>query len=101
MKNDNLIFLKHIEQSIADIFGYTKGVSKADFLKDKKLGDAVTRKVEILGEAVKNLPAGFRNRHQEIPWSEIARTRDKLIHQYFGVDIDINYGPLLKKTFLL
>ena len=51
--------------------------------------DAVIRKIELLGEAVKNLPQDFRENHPKIPWKDIVGMRDKVIHQYFGVDLDL------------
>lgn len=68
-----------------------KGVSKENFLKSVQLQDAVIRRLEIIGEAAKNIPAEFRKKHADIPWSEMARTRDKLIHGYFGVDLDLTW----------
>jgi uncharacterized protein with HEPN domain len=60
-----------------------------NFLKDEKTIDACIRNVEILGEAGKNISLEFKEKYPEIEWSAIARTRDKLIHSYFGVDVEI------------
>ncbi|MEI8205946.1 MAG: DUF86 domain-containing protein [Kiritimatiellales bacterium] len=59
------------------------------FLKDKRTQDAVVRNIEILGEATKNISAAFRAQHSDIPWKNIAGMRDKLIHDYFGVNFDV------------
>lgn len=67
-----------------------------NFLKSVQVQDAVIRRLEIIGEAVKNIPAEFRKKHLEIPWSELARTRDKLIHGYFGVDLDAVWSTAKK-----
>lgn len=96
MKKDTSIFIKHILESIKIIEEFTKGVSKKDFLDSVQLQDAVIRRVEIIGEATKNVSNGFRKKHSEIPWSEIARTRDKLIHGYFGVDLDLTWDIVKK-----
>lgn len=96
MKKDPKIFLKHIVESIEEIEKYTKGVSKEEFFKDSKSQDAVIRRIEIIGEAVKNLPSGFKNKHPEISWPEIAGMRDVLIHEYFGVDLDIVWETIKK-----
>ncbi|MBU4190535.1 MAG: DUF86 domain-containing protein [Candidatus Thermoplasmatota archaeon] len=96
MKKDISIFLKHILESIERIEEFTKGISKEKFLDSVQLQDAVIRRLEIIGEAVKNLPPGFRKKHADVPWSEIARTRDKLIHGYFGVDLTLTWDIVKK-----
>lgn len=96
MKKDIGIFLKHILESIERIEEFTKGVSKEKFLDSVQLQDAVIRRLEIIGEAVKNIPQDFRNKHADVPWNEIARTRDKLIHGYFGVDLTLTLDIVKK-----
>lgn len=59
------------------------------FFKDIKTQDAVVRNIDIIGEATKNLSKEIRNGHPEIPWKNVAGMRDRLIHQYFGVNLDI------------
>lgn len=68
---------------------YTTGQSYEQFLTDTKTQDAVIRTLEILGEATKRLSPSLRESHPEIPWKSMAGVRDKLIHDYFGVNIDI------------
>lgn len=89
MKKDPIIFLNHILESINKIEEFTKGLLKSDFINSVKTQDAVIRRLEIIGEAAKNLPKQFLEKHKNIPWNEIIRTRDKLIHGYFGVDLNI------------
>jgi uncharacterized protein with HEPN domain len=60
-----------------------------EFLGDRKTQDAVIRNIEIMGEAVKNLSAAVRAAHGDVPWREMAGVRDRLIHDYFGVNLDI------------
>lgn len=80
-----------------------KDVSKKDFLKNEEKQSAIIRKIEIIGEAVKNLPIEFRKKYLDTPWNKIAGMRDKLIHGYFGIDLDevwnvVKYNiPRLKK----
>ena len=95
MKKDPLIFLKHIRESIESIESYMEGYDK-HFFDDRKVQDAVIRRLEIIGEAVKNIPKEFTKKHKSIPWSEIARMRDKLIHKYFGVDLDLTFDVVKK-----
>ncbi len=89
MKKDLLVFIKHILVSIKDIESFSKGLSKDKFVKDNLRQNAIIRKIEIIGEAVKNLSDSFKNKYSEVLWKEIAGTRDKIIHHYFGVDLDI------------
>ena len=59
------------------------------FLKDEEKQDAIMRRLEIIGEAVKNIPDKYKEEHPEIAWNKAMGTRNILIHQYFGVDLDI------------
>ncbi|MBI4980028.1 DUF86 domain-containing protein [Candidatus Woesearchaeota archaeon] len=103
MNEKDLIFLKHILESIEKIESYTKNSSKEKFTKQIQLQDAIIRRLEIMGEAAKNITSDFKNKHNSLPWSEMIRTRDKVIHGYFGIDLDIVWDitqkdlPLLKK----
>ena len=91
MKKDPKIFLEHIKDSISLIEEYSKGVLQSEFIKDPSLQDAVIRRLEIIGEAVKNLPVSFRSKHREIPWKQMAGMRDVLIHEYFDVDLVLTW----------
>jgi uncharacterized protein with HEPN domain len=70
---------------------YTHGLSKEPFLASPQIQDAVVRRTEIIGEAVTNLPAEWKDAHPRVPWHEIARMRDILIHRYFSVDLDLTW----------
>ena len=85
---DDTVFLKHILDAINLIEEYLKDKSYEEFKDNRMLQDAVIREIEIIGEAAKNLSKEFRNKHSDIPWRQIAGMRDKLIHGYFGVDLD-------------
>ncbi len=86
MKKDYNIFLEHILESIEEIEKNINGISESEFFELTTIQDATIRRLEIIGEAVKNLPNSFKKRHPEIAWKKIAGTRDILIHGYFGVD---------------
>lgn len=88
MKRDVEVYIEDIQESISKIEEYTKAVSRDDFLSNTQVQDAVLRRLEIMGEAVKNIPDEFKNRYPEIPWKKIAGMRDVLIHAYFGVNLD-------------
>lgn len=91
MAKDPKIFLTHILESIALVEQYTQGKTKEYFYDSIPLQDQVMRRIEIIGEAVRNLPESFTRAHPEIPWRRIAGTRDKLIHEYFGVDLPMTW----------
>ena len=96
-KQDEIFFLKDILNSLNKIFKYTEGMSYEDFIKDDKTKDAVERNFEIIGEAVKHLSDDFRNQHSHIPFRQVAGMRDKLIHDYFGIDYEIVWKTIVTK----
>lgn len=89
MKKDPKILLLDILDSIEKIEEYTKNISEDKFFDDLQIQDAVVRRIGIIGEAVKNLPSPFKNKYPDIPWKKIAGTRDVIIHDYSGIDIDL------------
>jgi len=95
--------LKDILEAIDRIQRYVGAMTLADFIANTEKQDAVVRNLEIIGEAVRNIPPEFRKQHKEIEWSQIAGFRDRLIHQYFGVnwvilwDVVKNRLPELKE----
>jgi len=91
MKKDIKIFLEHILESIDLIEKYIEDKIKEDFLTSQQLQDAVIKRIEIIGEAVKNIPNDIREKYNNIPWKDIIGMRDILIHQYFGVDLDLTW----------
>lgn len=102
MKDDR-IYLRHIAEAIEDIERYT-AAGRGAFLADRMQQDAVIRKLEVIGEAVKQLSAHAKSTRAEIQWREIAGMRDKMIHEYFGVNLEIVWAvvernmPLLKQA---
>lgn len=97
MKKDSKVFLTHIFESIIAIEKYTESFTESQFLKNMQLQDAVMRRLEIIGEAVKNLPTDLKNKYPKVPWKKIAGTRDILIHEYFGTDIGLIWKVIKKE----
>src|SRR5439155_9848243 len=87
MKYDH-VYLQHIRDLVARIVAYTAGGREA-FFNDTMVQDAVLRNIEVIGEAVKNLSQGFRDAHADVPWRAIAGMRDRLIHGYTQVNLDV------------
>ena len=88
MNKEPSIFLMHILDTINLILNSFQVISKEEFKKNDLLRDATIRRIEVIGEAVKNLPMDFREKYNNLPWKEIAGMRDKLMHHYFGVDLE-------------
>lgn len=99
-------FIEDIIDSIDKVEEFTENMNFQDFSKDEKTGFAVIRAMEIIGEAVKNIPDSIRGKYKGIPWKDIAGMRDKLIHGYFGVNLEVIWKtvedqlPGLKKKLL-
>ena len=87
MTRDDSVYLPHILDALGQVAEYTKGIDYDRFRATRMVQDAVIRQFEVVGEATKNLSADFRERHGALPWKDLAGFRDKLIHQYFGVDL--------------
>jgi uncharacterized protein with HEPN domain len=89
--------LKDIQHAIERATRYTAGMSLAQFMLDDKTQDSVIRNLEIIGEATKLLTPELRTQHPDIPWRAMAGMRDRLIHDYFGVNLDIVWQVVTKE----
>ena len=103
MKKEPLIFIGHILENIKDIENFSKGLSKRDLERDTLRQKGVIRSLEIIGEATKNVNQDFREKHPKVEWKKIAGLRDKLIHHYFKINLNLVWDiikedlPILKK----
>ena len=94
---DRSLYVKDIICAIESIEDFVAGMDYDEFSADDKTASAVIRKLEIIGEAVKQLPDDIIRKHPDIPWKQIAGMRDKLIHFYFGVDPYLVWQTIQKR----
>jgi len=99
--SEDRIYLLHVRDAIADILVYAEAGEDA-FLRETMRQDAIIRKLEVIGEAVKQLSDNTRDSKPDIPWRRVAGMRDRLIHPYFGVDLDLIWNVVrLERPTLL
>lgn len=99
MKRDFIQYLSDMLESTNKGISFVKGFTLSIFRDDEKTQFALIRAIEIIGEASKKVPKDVKNEYSEIPWREVSGMRDKLIHDYFGVNVDVVW-KLQKKTYL-
>ena len=106
MKKDDTVYLRHIIDAFLQIERYTNGVTYEEFLSNSLLQDAVIRQLEVMGEAARNLSADLQNEYPAIPWRQMISLRNRMIHAYFNVNIQIIWEiiqgdiPNLKKDMM-
>jgi uncharacterized protein with HEPN domain len=83
------IFLRHILDEMLFLHEYSSGITFDDLVGDEVLKRSFLRSIEVIGEAAKNIPLDYREKHPELPWKDMAGMRDRLIHAYFSVDWEI------------
>lgn len=88
MEKDDTIYLRHVFDAINIIEEYLQDMDEEKFKATRLIQDGVIRQVEIMGEAIRHISKDLRYTYSEIPWQDIAGMRDKLIHDYFGVDLE-------------
>ena len=89
MKKDPYVYLLHILESIGHIERSIANRSGEEFLKNTELQDAIIRRIQIIGEAAKLVPEDFKKVNGDIPWKKMAGMRDKVVHDYFEVDLEL------------
>lgn len=97
MKKDPHVFIGHILESIQLIEEYSCHLTAEKFKKNRATQDAIIRRLEIIGEAVKNLSPQFKAKHSEIPWKQMAGMRDVLIHEYFDIDLSLTWSVVIRE----
>jgi uncharacterized protein with HEPN domain len=101
VSRDERLLLEDVAAACAKVLRYTHAMSFDSFLKDERTYDAALRNLEIIGEAVKNIPDGFRQGHPEVEWRKIAGLRDIVAHEYFGVNNEIVWDVIQTKIPVL
>jgi uncharacterized protein with HEPN domain len=96
MIKSDLAYVQHILDCIRKINEFSEGLSLRDFKKNEMVQDAIIRNIEIIGEASKKISLDTKQTFYQIPWKEIAGMRDKLIHDYIGVDVDVVWKTIKK-----
>lgn len=102
-KRGVFLYVTDILEAIEKIISYTKNLSFPQFKNDTKTIDAVVRNLEVIGEAARNMPKNIRLDYPDIPWKQVIGARNKVLHEYFGVDEEILWKtiqddmPILKE----
>jgi len=94
-------YIQDILDSINDIKHFVEGMNFDDFKIDRKTVNAVVRCIEIIGEASKKIPKSIRDTRPEIPWKKMVGMRDKLTHEYFGIDLEIIWKVAMEEIHKL
>lgn len=101
MSHSALEYLRHITDELNYLARQVKALTYGDFVKNETLQKAFIRSLEVIGEATKKIPDDFKNRYRHIEWKAMAGMRDKLIHDYFGIDYEIVWDVVINKLPLL
>lgn len=97
MKRDIHDYIYDILGSMRDIEEFTSGLDLEGFSNDRKTINAVIRSLEMIGEAAKNIPERTKRKYADVPWKRMAGMRDKLIHEYHGIDLEIVWTVVKKE----
>ena len=91
MMRDDAVYLRHILDAIHRIETYIHGISKEKYMQEGLLQDGVVRQLEIIGEASNQLSDEFQEKHVEVPWGQIVGLRNRIVHAYFDINLEITW----------
>jgi uncharacterized protein with HEPN domain len=97
LKRGYMDYIEDMATAIAEMESFTQGMDRMSFDKDRKTVNAVLRSLEVLGEAARGIPETIKEKYSEIPWFGIIGMRNKLIHEYFGVDLDMVWETIVSE----
>lgn len=98
MSHSALEYLRHISDELEYLIRQTNAITRDDFFKNETLQKAFVRSLEIIGEATKKIPDDFKDQYRQVEWKAMAGMRDKLIHDYFGIDYEIVWDAAASKA---
>ena len=98
MSREHRLFLEDMLQACEKVIRYAQGLTQEQFVANEQAFDAVMRNLEIIGEACKHVPPEVRTQHPSVDWRRIAGLRDVVIHEYFGVDIEIVWDVVTREV---
>ncbi len=101
MRRDLNLFIGDILERINAIEKFSKNINKKELISNRLRQSAIIREIEIIREAVKNIPTSFREKYKNVPWNKIAGMRDVIIHEYFKVDLDAVWNVIKKEIPVL
>ena len=96
MRKDPNLLLRHILESIEALQKYLMGIDEAKYLSNMEKQDSAERRLQVIGEAIVQLPAEFKDGHPDVPWAKIAGLRNRLVHEYFDIDHKLIWNILDK-----
>lgn len=102
-EHSTLLYLSDIHDAIEKIYGFVDSMSFEIFSQDAKTIDAVVRNIEVIGEAARHIPEPLRLAYPTVPWKQVVGARDKVVHEYFGIDLEVIWKtiqddlPILKQ----
>lgn len=101
MKRDYKLYLSDINEAVSQIEMYVKNISENEFNKNKMLQDAVLRRLEIIGEAVRNIPRALKEKNKHVPWFDMSQFRDLIAHGYFEVSLKTIWNAATKNLKII
>jgi len=95
-KRDPFILLDDMVTALSRIERYRGDMTREQFLSDEKTVDAIVRNIEVIGEASRQLPPEFTESHESVPWHQMAGMRNRIVHDYFGIDVEIIWQVVIE-----